>query len=111
MMEFKDAAGNKTAQKPSPPYSRSNTKGWVAKTARFLIPEGAVQLEFMPSLFQVESGTFDLDDIALKQTDPAVLVAAAAKALKLKPPMLTCRPKRPIRPSGRRNCTSSATKC
>ena len=80
MMEFKDAAGNKTAQKPSPPYSRGNTKDWVEKTARFLIPEGAVQMEFMPSLFQVQSGIFDLDDIALKQTDPAALVAAAEKA-------------------------------
>jgi hypothetical protein len=31
-------------------------------------------------LFQVESGTFDLDDFSVKPTDPAALVAAAAKA-------------------------------
>ncbi len=80
MMEFKDAAGNKTAQKPSPPYSRGNSKGWETKHTQFLIPEGAVQLEFMPSLFQVERGTFDLDDISLKQTDTAVLISAAEKA-------------------------------
>lgn len=80
MMEFKDAAGNKTAQKPSPPYTQRDTNGWEDKTTRFLIPENAVQLEFMPALFQAKSGTFDLDDIVLKQTDPAPLLAAAAKA-------------------------------
>ncbi|HEY0076866.1 MAG TPA: cellulase family glycosylhydrolase [Abditibacteriaceae bacterium] len=80
MMEWKDAAGNKLNQKPAPSYSRSNTNGWVEKTTRFLIPENAVALEFMPSLFQVEKGIFDLDDITLKQTDAAPLLLAAAKA-------------------------------
>ena len=32
----------------------------------------------MPALFQVESGTFDLDNLSLKPTDPAALIAAAA---------------------------------
>jgi hypothetical protein len=79
MMNFKDAAGKKIGS-PSAPYTRSNSDGWVEKSARFLVPEGAVSLEFMPSLFQVKSGTLDLDDISLKPTDPAPLKEAAAKA-------------------------------
>ena len=77
MMEWKDAAGNKVKGAPSPPYSRKNTEGWVEKTKAFLVPEGATTLEFMPALFQVVSGTFDVDDFVLKPTDPAPLEAAA----------------------------------
>jgi hypothetical protein len=80
MMEFKDAAGKKLAQKPSPPYTRNNTEGWVEKRTQFLVPEGAISLEFMPSLFQVVRGTLDLDDIVFKATDPATLIAAQQAA-------------------------------
>lgn len=80
MMEWKDAAGQKIPQKPSPPYRNRNSDGWENKSTKFLIPEGAVQLEFMPALFEVQSGTFDLDDITLKQIEAAPLIAAAVKA-------------------------------
>ena len=52
---------------------------------RFLVPETALTLEFMPALFQVEAGTFDLDDVVLQPTDAAPLrvAAAAAEAAKL----------------------------
>src|SRR5437763_6547575 len=70
MLEFKDASGKKLKEKPSPPYTRNNTDGWVEKHTQFLVPEGAVALEFMPSLFQVVRGTLDLDDIAVKAVDP-----------------------------------------
>jgi hypothetical protein len=80
MMEFKEAAGAKMKGSPPPPYTRSNTKGWVERSAKFLVPENAVQLEFMPSLFQVQRGTLDLDDIVLKPTDPVALAVAAAAA-------------------------------
>jgi hypothetical protein len=80
MMEFKDAAGQKMKDKPSPPNTRKNTEGWVERTVKFLVPENALTLEFMPALFQVERGTYDLDDIVLKPTDPAALVAAAQAA-------------------------------
>jgi hypothetical protein len=43
---------------------------WVERTVSFLVPEGAVSLEVMPSLFQVEAGTFDLDDLSLVVIDP-----------------------------------------
>lgn len=80
MMEFKDAAGQKLKEKPSPPYTRNNTEGWVEKHTQFLVPEGAIALEFMPSLFQVVRGTLDLDDIVFKAVDPAALVLAQQAA-------------------------------
>ncbi len=83
MMEFLDAGGKKLPQKPGPAYTRSNTSGWVERSARFLVPEKAVALEFMPSLFQVERGTLDLDDLVLKPTDPEKLAAAAKAAAEI----------------------------
>ena len=80
MMEFKDPAGKKMSSKPPPPNTRRNTDGWVEKSVKFLVPETALTLEFMPALFQVERGTFDLDDIVLKPTDATVLMAAAKAA-------------------------------
>ena len=79
MMHFKDAAGQQLSGSPGAPATRKNAEEWTSKTTSFLVPEGAVTLEFMPSLFQVERGTLDLDDIALKPVDPAPLVAAAAR--------------------------------
>lgn len=80
MLEFKDDAGKKMSQKPSPPYSRGNTEGWVERRTAFLVPPGALTLEFMPALFQVQRGTFDLDDISLKPVDAAPLILAARAA-------------------------------
>lgn len=77
MMEWKDAEGKKMKDAPAPPYTRKNTGGWVEKAKSFLVPEGAKTLEFMPALFQVVSGTFDVDDFVLKPTDPAPLEVAA----------------------------------
>src|SRR5690606_12053588 len=73
----------------SPLYTRRNTKDgdWIERSTSFLVPEGGVTLEFMPSLFEVKAGTLDLDDIVLKPTDATVIIAkqkareaAAAKA-------------------------------
>lgn len=80
MLEFKDEVGKKMAGKPSPPYTRSNTQGWVERRSQFLVPPGALSLEFMPALLQVERGTLDLDDITLKPIAAAPLVAAAQAA-------------------------------
>lgn len=80
MLEFKDAAGAKLSQKPAPPYARADSKGWVEKRVQFLVPEDALTLEFMPALFQVQRGTFDLDDIVLKPVEAAPLIAAAKAA-------------------------------
>ena len=77
MMEFMDANREKIGPAPSPPYGKGTTKGWVEKKTSFLVPAGATTLKFMPSLFQAESGTMDLDDIVIRPTDTAALEAAA----------------------------------
>ncbi len=90
LLDFKDATGSKLAGSPSAPYARKNTDGWTARSLSFLVPEGARSLDFMPSLFQVERGTFDIDDVTLKLADPAPLqesatvAAAAARAKQTK---------------------------
>lgn len=78
MMDFKDAAGQKLKGAPAPNTGKS-TDGWVEKNVKFLVPEDARTLEFMPALFQVESGTFDLDDVTLTPADAESLIAAKAK--------------------------------
>lgn len=80
MLEFKDAAGKKLSQKPSPPYARGNTDGWIERRVQFLVPPEALTLELMPALFQVRQGTYDLDDLTLKPIDAAPLIAAAEAA-------------------------------
>ena len=82
MMEWKDADGKKLKGAPSAPYARKDTDGWVEKSIKFIVPEGAKNLEFMPALFQVQAGTFDLDDIELKETDAAPVVAAYEERVK-----------------------------
>ena len=64
------------ASSPPPAANSKNTDGWVERSKGFLVPEGAVTLVLMPTLFQAESGTYELDNFSLKPTDPAVLVAA-----------------------------------
>lgn len=83
MLEFKDIAGKKLSQKPSPPYTRKSAEGWVERRIQFLAPPEALTLELMPALLQVNSGTFDLDDLVLKPIEAAPLVAAAKAAAEL----------------------------
>jgi hypothetical protein len=80
MMDFLDASREKVSPSPSAPYTRKNTNGWEQKSAQFLVPEGAVFLKFMPALFQVETGTWDLDDIVLQPVDAEPLRAKAGAA-------------------------------
>ena len=96
MMEFKDAAGKKLSAKPPPPNTRKSTDGWVARSVKFLVPADARMLEFMPALFQVEGGTFDLDDIVLKPTD-AVALLASAKATAAAEKLAQVAPEQPDR--------------
>ena len=77
MIEFQGIDGKKLSSKPSPAYTQKNTDGWVEKSKSFLVPEEALTVILMPSLFEVSSGTFDLDDLQLKPTSPEPLLAAA----------------------------------
>src|SRR5690606_4656932 len=48
-----------------------------------LVPEGATILKFMPSLFQVAAGTWDIDELTIRTIDPAVLIEAKNQADKI----------------------------
>lgn len=73
IMNFRDEAGKVTSARPIPHFNR-DTDGWQIFVHRIEVPAGAVSLEFMPSLFRVTSGVFDIDDIVLKP-----ITAAAAR--------------------------------
>lgn len=77
MIEFQGIDGKKLSSKPSPAYTQKNTDGWVEKSKSFLVPEDALTVILMPSLFEVASGTFDIDNLQLKPTSPEPLLAAA----------------------------------
>ncbi|MES2460866.1 MAG: cellulase family glycosylhydrolase [Armatimonadota bacterium] len=78
LLSFKDAAGKKMGKDPAAPYLRASTEGWREGTARIAVPEGARSLELMPSLFQVEKGTLDLDNLSVEVIGATDLASAAA---------------------------------
>ncbi len=77
MLEFMGNDGKKLTKNPSAPYTQKDTDGWQQKNAQFLVPEGALTLVLMPSLFQVQAGTFDIDDVSIQPTDTAALIKIA----------------------------------
>ena len=78
IMNFKDAEGTQIGSAPAS-YHRNNTADWRTLTSRFLVPENATHLEFMPALFNVQAGVFDLDDIVLRPIDHVALAAEIAR--------------------------------
>ncbi|HSI34994.1 MAG TPA: glycoside hydrolase family 5 protein [Tepidisphaeraceae bacterium] len=75
MLQWKNAAGEKVAGKLPAPNTNKNSD-WIEKKVSFLVPEEGLTLEIMPTLFRVEAGSFDIDDLSLKATDPAPIEAA-----------------------------------
>lgn len=57
------------------PFFTGTSNGWVAKSFSRVLPEGTATISFMPALFMVESGTFDIDDIVITAIDPAAVPA------------------------------------
>ncbi len=70
MLEFRNPDNQKVPGSPGAPNTRKSTDGWVSKTMDFPVPDGATVFVMMPTLFQVETGTFDLDDITLTVVGP-----------------------------------------
>jgi hypothetical protein len=66
MLEFTDENRVALPGKPKAPNAGKDTHGWEEKSVKFDVPAGSVFLKFMPSLLQVESGTFELDDLVVK---------------------------------------------
>lgn len=65
IFDFKDAAGAVVKPGPGHPFFTGSSAGWVEKTIRFNVPSGATVFSMMPAMFQVESGTLDVDDLKL----------------------------------------------
>lgn len=78
IMKFVDASGKVISDAP-PAAAGKVTESWVERKTSFLVPEGAVKIQWMPTLFRAEKGTFDIDDVAMRATDPAELLAAKAQ--------------------------------
>lgn len=65
VMHFKDSTGANVKPAPKSFSFKGSSDGWVEKEAEFDVPEGAVELEFLPALFLVQQGTLDFDDIVV----------------------------------------------
>ncbi|NQT86945.1 cellulase family glycosylhydrolase, partial [bacterium] len=79
ILDFKDAAGEKL--EPGPPHPNfRGTRDWQTRRVEFLAPAGAATLEILPAMFMVESGSFDLDDMALTATDPEPILQKQKEA-------------------------------
>jgi hypothetical protein len=57
------------------PFFTGSSAGWVEKSFSRVLPEGTATITFMPALFMVESGTFDIDDVVITAIDPAAVPA------------------------------------
>lgn len=69
IMHFKDATGAVTKPDPKPFAFKGDSKGWDEKSIELDVPEGSVEFEFMPALFQVQLGTLDIDDVVIVPAD------------------------------------------
>ena len=78
IIDFKDASGQRIGNAP-PSYFGGNTKGWIDRVNRFLVPVEARTLVVMPALFYPLAGTFDLDDITLTPIDHVALEEQLAR--------------------------------
>lgn len=65
ILDFKEEAGKVIKGAPGHPFFTGSSDGWKEKSLRFDVPSGATVFSLMPSLFQPESGTLDIDDIQL----------------------------------------------
>lgn len=77
IIDCKDAAGKALSPAPSHPYFTGSSNGWIEKSITFAVPAGTESISFMPALFQVDSGTLDIDDVALVAVDPAAPAGTA----------------------------------
>lgn len=70
MMEVRNADGKKvTAQGLKVPNFKGTHKEWKNVEINFTVPDEAVKFVMMPCLFNVASGTFDLDSFVLVKTE------------------------------------------
>ncbi|MCM8540726.1 MAG: glycoside hydrolase family 5 protein, partial [Lentisphaeraceae bacterium] len=64
ILKFRNKEG-KEFGKIKPLYFPSSTSKWQSAKTRFTVPEGAVKIEILPTLFQVKSGELELDNLRM----------------------------------------------
>jgi hypothetical protein len=69
VMHFKDSTGAMTKPDPKPFAFKGKSDGWSEKSVELDVPEGSVEFEFLPALFQVQMGTLDIDDVVIVPAD------------------------------------------
>lgn len=78
ILQFINENKAKVKGSPSPIIiSRKGTTDWKEVTKKFAVPEGATRIECMICLFQVQSGSMDVDLFNLEPIDPAELAPPA----------------------------------
>lgn len=84
VMDFKNADGKAVPPSPGHPFY-TGSGDWQPKSLVVAVPSEATVITFMPAIFEAESGTFDIDDIAIQPADPAEVGAAKPDAKKPAP--------------------------
>lgn len=70
IVNFKDADGA-IIPGPTPPSFKGTRGDWRDVKVQMLVPEKAVTIEIMPTLFNAKAGELDVDDLRLVAVDPA----------------------------------------
>ena len=68
IFHFKDAGRGDVNPDPGAVDLPGNSDGWAQQDVHFTVPKGTAFLEIMPTLFNVQSGTLDFDDVRLVAT-------------------------------------------
>lgn len=66
IFEYMNANRELIAIKPKAIATAYDTNGWVEKETMIQLPSDARILKFMPTLFRVQAGNFDVDDIVIQ---------------------------------------------
>jgi hypothetical protein len=79
IFHFLDSGRKELTPDPSPLVFAPDTKEWVEKSVKMLVPENAATLQLMPCLFQAAAGTLDLAEVRITVMDPAEADAIVAR--------------------------------
>jgi len=78
MFHFLDSNRKPVAPDPKPLVFSTKAATWTEASERVKVPEGAVSLQMMPSLFQVAAGTLDLSEVRVTPLDEAAMAEVTA---------------------------------
>ncbi len=80
ILNFKGASMEVVNPSPKAPTFTGTSKEWKTKVQQFRVPEGAVTLELLFTLFEADGGQLDFDDITLTPISASIMDAAESEA-------------------------------